>query len=579
MNKKTYIENIQASIKNIPCDLVIKNITIIDVFQNSSFVSDVAIHNGYIVGIGNYSGQNEIDGNKKYICPGLIDAHAHIESSLLTPKEYYKTALIHGITSIIIDPHEIANVLGIDGINLMIELSQNIPFDFYFMLPSCVPATEFENSGSILKNSDLYPFYKNNKILGLAEVMDLRAVLECNEDMIDKIYDAYLNNKIIDGHCAGFSIDHINAYTTAYIKTDHECHTHEELIERIRRGMYVHIREGTVAKNLRELIKGVSIHNSRKLCLCTDDKHIDDFVKYGSIDNSIRMCIRSGLSPETSIQMATINTSECYKLNKKGAIAPGYIADFLILDSLHDFKISSVYKNGNLVVKDNKLINNDDSTTKISLTTQINIPNLAEDHFKISIKNKSFLNVIEIIPNNLKTNHLKIDISSLNLKCNEYFNAHIENDLLKLAIIERHNNTGNIGLGIVKGLMLNSGAIATTIAHDSHNLIVCGANDQDMILACNHIKEIGGGITIVDNGKVLYSLRLEIGGLITNRKASDVIKDLEILHNNINILSPNLTFNPFLTLSFLSLPVIPNIKITDKGLFDTINFKFIDVCE
>ena len=388
-----------------------------------------------------------------------------------------------------------------------------------------------------------------------------------------------LNNKIIDGHCAGFSIDHINAYTTAYIKTDHECHTHEELIERIRRGMYVHIREGTVAKNLRELIKGVSIHNSRKLCLCTDDKHIDDFVKYGSIDNSIRMCIRSGLSPETSIQMATINTSECYKLNKKGAIAPGYIADFLILDSLHDFKISSLYKNGNLVVKDNELINNDDSTTKISLKTQINIPNLAEDHFKISIKNKSFLNVIEIIPNNLKTNHLKIDISSLNLKCNEYFNAHIENDLLKLAIIERHNNTGNIGLGIVKGLMLNSGAIATTIAHDSHNLIVCGANDQDMILACNHIKEIGGGITIVDNGKVLYSLRLEIGGLITNRKASDVIKDLEILHNNINILSPNLTFNPFLTLSFLSLPVIPNIKITDKGLFDTINFKFIDVCE
>ncbi|BAK81639.1 adenine deaminase [Candidatus Arthromitus sp. SFB-rat-Yit] len=579
MDKKIYIENIQASIKKIACDLVIKNITIVDVFQNSSFVSDVAIHNGYIVGLGDYSGKNEIDGSKKYICPGLIDAHAHIESSLLTPKEYYKTALIHGITSVIIDPHEIANVLGRDGINLMMDLSRDIPFDFYFMLPSCVPATEFENSGAVLNSSDLYPFYKNDKVLGLAEVMDLKAVLECDKNMIDKIYDAYINDKVIDGHCAGFSIDHINAYTTAYIKTDHECHTHKELIERIRRGMYVHIRERTVAKNLKELIQGVSIHNSRKLCLCTDDKHIDDFVKDGSIDNSIKMCIKSGLSPETSIQMATINTAECYKLNKKGAIAPGYIADFLILDSLHDFKISSVYKNGNLVVENNKLVNKDISNIKISLKTQINIPNLTEDHFKISIKNKSLLNVIEIIPNNLNTNHLKLNISSLNLNHSEYFNACTKNDLLKIGVIERHNNTGNIGLGIVKGLMLKSGAIATTIAHDSHNLIVCGTNDKDMILACNHIKKIAGGIVIIDKGEVLYSLSLEIGGLITNRKTQDVIKDLEILHSKINILSPNLTFNPFLTLSFLSLPVIPDIKITDKGLFDTINFKFINVCE
>lgn len=579
MNKKTYVSNIKASTKQIPCDLVIKNITVIDVFQNSSFVSDVAIHNGYIVGLGEYSGVKEIDGSRKYICPGLIDAHAHIESSLLTPREYYKTALVHGITSIIIDPHEIANVIGKDGINLMINLSKDIPFDFYFMLPSCVPATQFENSGAVLKALDLNEFYNKDEVLGLAEVMDLNSVINCDYDMIDKLYSAYLNDRIIDGHCAGFSIDHINAYTTAYIKTDHECHTHEELIERIRRGMYVHMREGTVAKNLKELIKGVSIHNSRKLCLCTDDKHIDDLVKYGSIDNSIRMCIKHGLSPETSIQMATLNTSECYGLKKKGAIAPGYIADFLILDSLNDFKISSVYKNGQLVVENNQLIYEDNTNQKIEIQTNINIPTLTKDHFNIPIKNKSTLNVIEILPNNLKTNHLKIDINSISRESNDSFTPCVNEDLLKLAVIERHKNTGNIGLGIVKGLKLKSGAIATTIAHDSHNLIVCGTNDEDMILACNKIKEINGGIVIVNNGEVLSYLKLEIGGLITNRETKDVIKDLEILHKDINKLSPEIDFNPFLTLSFLSLPVIPDIKITDKGLFDTINFEFIDICE
>ena len=577
MNKETYIKNIKASSKQIPCDLVIKNITVIDVFQNSTFVSDVAIHGKYIVGLGKYSGLNEIDGTGKYICPGLIDGHAHIESSLLTPREYYKTALLHGITSIIVDPHEIANVLGVEGINLMINLSKNIPLDFYFMLPSCVPATPFENSGAILNSSDLKPLYNNEKVLGLAEIMDIQSVINCESDMINKLYDAYKNNVIIDGHGAGFDIDKLNTYATSYIKTDHECHTYDELIERVRRGMYVHIREGTVAKNLKELIKGVSIHNSRKLCLCTDDKHIDDLLKQGSIDNSIRLCIKNGLNPEISIQMATLNPAECYGLKTKGAIAPGYIADFLILDSLHNFKISSVYKNGFLVVKNNSLINKTDDYFEINVKTTINIPNLTKKHFNISLQNKSIINVIEIIPNSLKTNHIKIDVSTLNNQ-NE-FTPCTEKDLLKIGVIERHNNTKNIGLGIVKGLKLNSGAIATTIAHDSHNLIVCGTNDDDMILACNKIKEIGGGIVIVNEGNLISHLKLEIGGLITNRSTEEVINDLSKLHLKIKKLCPNINFNPFLTLSFLSLPVIPEIKITDKGVFDVNNFKFINVAE
>ena len=577
MNKETYIKNIKASSKQIPCDLVIKNITVIDVFQNSTFVSDVAIQGKYIIGLGKYSGLNEIDGTGKYICPGLIDGHAHIESSLLTPREYYKTALLHGITSIIVDPHEIANVLGVEGINLMINLSKNIPLDFYFMLPSCVPATPFENSGAILNSSDLKPLYNNEKVLGLAEIMDIQSVINCESDMINKLYDAYKNNVIIDGHGAGFDIDKLNTYATSYIKTDHECHTYDELIERVRRGMYVHIREGTVAKNLKELIKGVSIHNSRKLCLCTDDKHIDDLLKQGSIDNSIRLCIKNGLNPEISIQMATLNPAECYGLKTKGAIAPGYIADFLILDSLHDFKISSVYKNGILVVKNNSLINKTDDYFEINIKTTINIPNLTKKHFNISLQNKSVINVIEIIPNSLKTNHIKIDVSTLSNQSE--FTPCTEKDLLKIGVIERHNNTKNIGLGVVKGLKLNSGAIATTIAHDSHNLIVCGTNDDDMILACNKIKEIGGGIVIVNEGNLISHLKLEIGGLITNRSTEEVINDLSKLHLEIKKLCPSINFNPFLTLSFLSLPVIPEIKITDKGVFDVNNFKFINVAE
>lgn len=577
MDKNLFISNIKASTKKIPCDLVIKNITIVDVFQNSTFVSDVAIHNGFIVGIGNYSGLNEINGNGKYICPGLIDSHAHIESSLLTPREYFKTAILHGITSIIADPHEIANVMGVDGIKLMIELSKNIPLDFYFMLPSCVPATSFENSGAILKSQDLYPLYENEKILGLAEVMDCQALMNCDEDMMNKLLDAHRKNLTIDGHCAGFNIDQLNAYACGYVKTDHECHTHEELIERVRRGMYVHIREGTVAKNLNELIKGVSIHNSRKLCLCTDDKHIDDLLEKGSIDNSIRMCIKNGISPETSIQMATLNPSECYGLKTKGAIAPGYVADFIILDSLEEFKISSVYKQGKLIVENNSLIFKNENKIEIHTNTKINIPNLSKEDFKISLEGKSKLNIIEIIPNNLKTNHIKFDIS--NLKNQNEFISCTEKDFLKIAVIERHNNTGNIGLGIVKGLNLKQGAISTTIAHDSHNLIVCGTNDEDMIIACNKIKEFGGGIAIVKNGNLVAHLKLEIGGLITNRTSEEVIKDLSKLHLEIKNISPEIKFNPFLTLSFLSLPVIPDIKITDKGLFDTVNFKFLNVAE
>lgn len=584
MKKELFINTIKASTKAIKCDLIIKNITIIDVFNKDKFIDTVGIKDGYIVGIGDYEGSEIIDGSGKFICPGLMDAHCHIESSLVTPSEYYKAALINGITSVVADPHEIANVLGTKGIDFMINSSKDIPFDMYFMLPSCVPGTDFENSGATLEAEDLKKYYNSDRILGLAEVMNFPAVVNCHDSMIDKLYDCIINSKVIDGHGAGLSSMMTNTYRTANISTDHECISAKEALEKVRRGMYVLMREGTAAKNLKDLLPAVNENNSTRFCLCTDDKHIDDMLKNGSINSSIITCIEEGLKPETAIQMATLNPSVAYKLNNKGAIAPGYIADFIILDDLESFKINKVYKNGKLVVSDGKLLDSvcKENSSDANIKNSIHLPNIKEDSFNIDITNKSILNVMEIIPNKLETNHLKIHITDdIKEACqgNVLFKQCINKDLLKIAVIERHKNTGNIGLGILKGLKVNSGAVATTIAHDSHNLIIAGTNDKDMIFAAKELEKMQGGIVIVKDETVLASISLEIAGLMTNKNYKDAIKDLENLDKALNKVTSNIDFNLFLTLSFLSLPVIPDLKITDKGLFNVKEFKFIDVAE
>lgn len=577
MRKVQLVNQIKAASHQIRCDLVIKNITIIDVFQNDRFVADVAIHEGHIVGIGEYQGNCEVDGSGKFICPGLIDAHAHIESSLVTPCEYYKEALKHGITSMITDPHEIANVLGVEGIELMIKLSEDIPFDMYVMLPSCVPATGFENSGANLYAKDLAPLYAHHRVLGLAEVMNFPAVIHGEDDMIQKIMDARKCGLTVDGHGASFDLKTLNAYVTAGITTDHECHTAEEVIDRLRRGMYVLMREGSVAKNLEKLISVASIANSRRICFCTDDKHIDDLMTEGSIDHSIKVAVKHGLKIETAIQMCTLNTAECYKLDGYGAIAPGFIADFIILDDLDSFNIHSVYKKGIRVVHQGVLEVGENRNSKITKTFEntVKLPTLTSESFKISCRDKEILNVIELIPNKLETIHQCFNLQELGVT-NEV-HSDVERDLLKVAVIERHHLTNNIGLGVLKGLKLKKGAIATTISHDSHNLIVCGTNDEEMLFASRQLQQMGGGIIVVCEGKVLASLTLEIGGLITNRAACDVIEELKLLHEAIEMIAPSLDFNPFLTLSFLTLPVIPAIKLTDKGLFDVMQFDFISV--
>ena len=592
MTKQLFIEQIKASNKSIKCDLVIKNINIVDVFNKNTFVDSVGIKNGYIVGIGDYQGNSEINGSGKYICPGLIDAHCHIESSLTSPSEYYKAALINGITSIIADPHEIANVLGLDGIKFMIDSSSHIPFDMYFMLPSCVPGTEFENSGAVLSAEDLEPLYKNERVLGLAEVMNYPGVINCHQDVIDKLYDAIQHKKIIDGHGAGLTSMIINSYRCANITTDHECISKEEALEKVRRGMYVLIREGTVAKNLKELIAAVNESNSSRFCLCTDDKHIDDLMINGSINTSIVEVIKHGLKPETAVSMASINASILYNIKNKGAIAPGYIADFIILNDLNTFDIEKVFKNGQLVVKngilqDGIIYSDTDISKELNIKNSINLPAIQIDSFKIQIPSETSkrANIIEIIPNKLESRHLRYDITDLGLNENNKtddnynFQSYCQKDLIKIAVIERHKASGNIGLGILKGLGLKTGAIATTIAHDSHNMIIAGTNDNDMVFAAHELQKLGGGIIIVNNSQILSSIKLEIAGLMTGRTYKEIESELIDLHNSIKAVAPDINFNPFLTLSFLSLPVIPSIKITDKGLFDVDNFKFIDILE
>lgn len=581
--------HIKASNGSIKCDLVIKNVTVVDVFNKDRFRDSVGIKDGYFVGIGEYEGAEIIDGTGKYICPGLIDSHCHIESSLVTPAEYYKAALVNGITSVIADPHEIANVMGTDGLNLMLDSSEDIPFDVYFMLPSCVPGTSFESSGAALLARDLKPFYKNDRILGLAEVMDYPAVSNCEEDMVDKLYDAISNKRVIDGHGAGFSPMMTNTYRSAHILTDHECSNAEEALEKVKRGMYVLIREGSVAKNLEELLPAVTEGNSNRFCLCTDDKHIDDITDNGSINSSIAYAVKHGLKPETAIQMATINPSNVYKLDDKGAIAPGYVADFILLDNLEEFKISRVYKGGMLVAADGRLAEIRSDSKKTPKTApgyrnSIHLPVLDEASLRISIPtpNCKRLNVIEIIPNKLESVHLKLNISDIDSMKDSKpgsFKPSLKDDLIKISVIERHHASGNIGLGILKGLGIREGAIGTTIAHDSHNLILAGTNDRDMLFAARELEKMHGGIIVVRDGTVLASIKLEIGGLMTSRKYAEVECDLIELHSAVKMIAPYIDFNPFLTLSFLSLPVIPDLKITDKGLFDVVNFKFIDICE
>ncbi|MEK6190549.1 MAG: adenine deaminase [Carnobacterium alterfunditum] len=561
-------KKIKVAAKKIPADLVVKNGTIVNVFTGELMSGDIAITEGTIVGIGSYDGIEIIDAQNKIIVPGFIDGHVHIESSLLTPKEFSKVVMQHGVTSVITDPHEIANVAGADGIQFMIEESKNLPIDIYVMLSSSVPATKFENNGALLNAKQLEPFLSEPEVLGLAEVMDFASVKKGDSIMMDKLAMVQEIDGFIDGHAAGLTREELNIYLAAGIRTDHESINAQEAKDRLDLGMYLMIREGTVAKDLTALLPAVTVKNARRCLFVTDDKLIDDLLEEGSIDHIVRLAIQKGLDPITAIQMGTLNTAECFNLTHLGAIASGYQADFLILDDLETIAIDQVYKKG-VCISDNGKLNTSlfelSSKKKLNGTelAKINAQKLTTEALAIPLTDPT-CNVIGIIPNSLVTDHLKENVTVEK----GLFVPSTKKDQLKIAVIERHKGTDHIGLGIVKGFRLKKGAIATTVAHDSHNIVAVGTSDQEILKAVEQVIKTNGGLAVVAGEQVLASLALPVAGLMTESGYLEVDRTLKELNEAVTMIGETVNFNPFLTLSFLTLPVIPKLKLTDLGLFD-----------
>jgi len=567
-------KRILASSGKFKSQYVLKNAKIINVFTKEILPGDIAIEDGVIVGIGNYDGIIEKDLKGSYVCPGLIDSHLHIESTMVTPTGFAKTIVPCGTTTIIADPHEIANVSGLKGIEFMINQSINLPLNIYFMLPSCVPAASFENNGARLEAKDLKKLMNHPLVLGLGEVMDYPAVISAAKDILAKIELA--KGKVVDGHSPLLTSKDLNAYRVAGVDTDHECSTVKEAIERLQTGMYVQIREASATQNLKAILTGLLEKNIPldRCVFCTDDRHLDDILSRGHIDHIIRKSINLGLKPIQAISMATLNAANCYGLKTKGAIAPGYDADLLILEDLENFNVKDVMIGGQWLVEDKRIKEDLFTETKIDeqVRNTVHMPHIKEEDFQIPLTG-SHVHVIGLIPGQIETKQLtrKVDIA-------EGFYTHNPGEIIcKVAVIERHRNLGNIGLGLIEGIGFKGGAIAQSIAHDSHNIVVLGDNDADMATAANYIDKMQGGIAIVSKGVVLESLALPIAGLMSDKDPKyvrDKIKKLNDLARRMGIPKE---IDPFLTLGFIPLPVIPTIRLTDQGLFDSKAFEFIDI--
>lgn len=551
--------------------LVLKNVKLINVFTSEIIKTDVAIDQGKVVGIGSYSGVEELDLTGKYLAPGFIDSHVHIESSMSTPSQFARVIVPRGVTTIVTDPHEIANVKGLDGIKFMIEDSKKTSLDAYFVLPSCVPSTPFENSGAILYAKDLEKLMDDPQVIGLGEMMDYTGVINYDKDVLDKLILG--SKKIIDGHGPMITGKDLNAYVAAGVETEHEASTIDEVIERLRLGMYILIREGSATKDLRNIISAVNKDNLSRILFCTDDKHPEDLIHDGTIDYNIRLAIKAGIDPIDAIKIATLNSAQCYGLRGKGAIAPGYDADLVVIDNLDDFNILKVFKKGILVAEDNKALFQSEAYVPEYMKNSVNIKKVKEEDLEIPMPT-NIANIIKVIPDSILTDHIKTDVSVVNGKF-EYSS----DDILKLVVVERHKATGNIGVGLIQGFQLKNGAIGSTIAHDSHNIIVVGDNDQDIIAAIEELAHIGGGVTIASRGKVIKSLQLEIGGIMTANPIEETYKILkEMIYLAYNDLNVNKEIDPFMTLAFMALPVVPKLKLTDEGLFKVEEYKFTKVC-
>lgn len=572
-------ERILAAAGKIPPELILKNGRVLNVFTNQLVKNDIAIYQGHIVWVGNYSKEdtcdtdttNEtliVDCTDRIICPGFIDGHIHIESSMLSPNEFARAVVPHGTTAVVTDPHEIANVAGEDGINYMLSGSEDLPLTVYLMMPSCVPSTSIEEAGAVLEADNLRGYMDEPRVLGLAELMNSFGTIHADENIIRKICLATEGNKLIDGHGPGLTEKELNAYVAAGVTSDHECTTLEEAMMKLSRGQWIMIREGTAAKNMHALMPLFDDPYCNRCMLVTDDRHPGDLLIKGHMDYLIKMAIQYGADPIKAVKMATLQPALYFGLKGRGAVAPGYIADLVILDDLNKFSILQVYKEGELVASEGSYIPSHLSPVEMSprVYDSFQMKELTEHDFIIKETGKQF-RVIEIVPGELLTR----------LYTDEYREpgVDIRKDIVKLAVVERHHHTGHIGLGFLKGYGLNEGAIASSIAHDSHNLIIAGTNDEDMCAAGNCVRKNKGGIAIALHGKIIGELALPIAGLMCEESAQMVDETLKALKGCAKNMGISPEIDAFMTLAFLSLPVIPEIRLTSFGLVDVKNQQLI----
>ena len=541
-------------------DLVLKNATIVNVFTGKLQKRDIAICDGVIAGVGEgYEGKVEEDLNGLYAIPGLIDAHMHIESSMLTPLELSNVLVHHGTTCVIADPHEIANVMGAEGIRFMIDNAKEAILDYFFMLPSCVPATHLETSGAYLGWVELVELAKYPCVLGLAEMMNYPGVLNCDNEVLKKI-EAF-QGKIIDGHCPGLSKKELQAYICSGIGSDHESVDPDEAVEKIENGLFLMIREGSTAKNMEAIVPVIDRHNFFRACFVSDDLHPEDIVERGHLDFVLKKAVSLGIDPIMAIQMTTLNPASYFGLRERGSISAGKKADIVVVNNLEEFQIVKVYKDGKEVKKE------DSKHAFKSFNNTMNIRGFSQEKLKIPYSEQ--VRVVEIIPDQIINREVIVNPKSKD----GWIISDPERDILKICVVERHKGTGNVGVGLVKGLGIKKGAIASSVSHDSHNIIAVGVEDSDIYRAVLEVAEMNGGMVVVSEGKPIAKLRLEVAGLMTQRPIEILIEDIEGLKKGVEYIGSKVK-NPFMTLSFLALPVIPELRITDKGLVDVNNFRF-----
>ncbi len=561
LNKKLHVIDVAAG--RAPADLVLKNATYVNVFSNELCHGDIAVAEGLIVGMGEYHGKMEVDVSGKLVLPGFIDAHIHLESSLVSPTEFAKAVLPHGTTTVITDPHEIANVMGTDGIEYMLQATEDLPVDVRFMLPSCVPATPLDESGANLDYRAIDSFYDHPRVQGLAEMMNYVGVVNGDGQVVEKIVASQAHHKKIDGHAPGLSGKELNAYIAAGVYSDHECSDMEDAMNKLRLGQYIMIREGTAARNLEALMPLLTSQYVDRCMFCTDDKHPNDLLEKGHIDYIVKKAISLGADPIVAVKAACHNAARYFLLNNRGAIAPGYLGDFVIIDDFQHFEIEMVYKRGVLMydgqLRDFPAPEIDPYLVKRAHDT-FHVAHLTAEDFSDGRPHA----VIGMIPGEIVTQ----DAGYAD-------HADPEQDILKIAVIERHKNTHHIGLGYIKGYGLKRGAVATSISHDSHNIIVVGATDEDMAAAANRIVENRGGITVMENGQVLGEVTLSIAGIMSDDSLVMVNSALEDAKDEAFGLGVSRGIDPFMTLSFMALPVIPSLRITTRGVFDVSSQRYI----